>query len=161
MPSSLPGKGASAVYRITVDEVLDDSLVRLLVAPLAAGVEEITDDDLAYWGTEKAVMATADDVLEKLGLTRHRALVAGVVRHWAGDDNSKSTSRERFWQMLAEGQVYLFGRFKVTGKREDPKAIRVRRGPKDLLRIDRLTAVKDGAKALYAAALVGGANDGR
>jgi len=145
----------SRVFRITVDEVLDQSAVRLLVAPQAVGVEDIAVDDLTCWQDEVPLIATEDDCLNQLGL-RGGELVAAAVKAVSGAQTTGKAARREFWHGLKEGQVFLVGSFEVVKRRSGPKRVAVRRkGPKRFLRIDRMTAVKDGGKKLYAEAITG------
>ena len=120
----------SPVYRITVDERLSDNLVRLLIAPLAAGVDTFADRD-QDWGPEEEVMVTAANYALRMGVPE----------------------AELPWRTLAEGQVFLVGHFKTVGARAAPEGFQVRPGPggRTWLRIDNLSLVKEPAKQLYSA----------
>ena len=145
----------SRVFRITVDEMLDKSAVRILVAPQVEGAQEIPVDDLACWRDEHPVIATEDDCLTKMGL-RGKELVAAALEAVGGAPSAGKAARVEFWNGIAEGQVFLVGYFDVARRRAGPKTVTVRRsGPKRLLRIDRLDEVKESAKKLYAEAITG------
>ncbi len=128
-------KKESLVQRITVDERLSDDLIRLLVAPLKAGVEVIEDRD-AEWGPEEEVMVNAADYASRMGV-----LAAKTP-----------------WHTLAEGQVYLAGQFVPVGDAKAPTSFTVRSGEPGepgCFRIDDLDLVKDRAKQLYSALMQG------
>jgi hypothetical protein len=87
------------VVRITVDERLSDDLVRLLIAPLAAGVNTITDRD-EDWGPEQEVMVSPANYAQRMGVRED----------------------ELSWHALAEGQVFLVGEFEAAGAQAAPDA---------------------------------------
>ena len=118
----------SPVCRITVDERLSDNLVRLLIAPLAAGVKKFIDRD-ADWGPEEEVMVNAADYALRMGVPE----------------------AELPWRTLAEGQVFLVGQFETMGAQTAPEGFKVRPGERVWLRIDSLSLVKEPAKQLYSA----------
>ncbi len=120
----------SPVYRITVDERLNDDLVRLLIAPLAAGVDTFADRD-EDWGPEQEVMVNAANYALHMGVREDKLP----------------------WRTLAEGQVFLVGQFKTVGPQTAPAGFQVRPGPgrRAWLRIDNLSLVKEPAKLLYSA----------
>ena len=118
----------SPVYRITVDERLSDNLVRLLIAPLAAGVDTFADRD-QDWGPEEEVMVNAANYALRMGVPE----------------------AELPWRTLAEGQVFLVGQFETMGAQTAPEGFKVRPGERVWLRIDSLSLVKEPAKRLYSA----------
>ena len=118
----------SPVCRITVDERLSDNLVRLLIAPLTAGVDAFADRD-EDWGPEEEVMVNAADYALRMGVPE----------------------AEVPWRTLAEGQVYLVGQFEKMGDPKAPEGFRVCLGKPDCFRIDDLSLVKEPAKQLYSA----------
>ena len=118
----------SPVVRITVDERLSDDLVRLLIAPLAAGVDAFVDRD-EDWGPEQEVMVNSATYTLQIGMREDKLP----------------------WRALAEGQVFLVGQFKTVGTRAAPEGFQVRSGGRAWLRIDNLPLVKEPAKQLYSA----------
>ena len=118
------------VYRITVDERLSNDLVRLLIAPLVAGVDTFADRD-KDWGPEEEVMVNSTTYARQMGVREAKLP----------------------WHTLAEGQVFLVGHFKTVGARAAPEGFQVRPGPggRTWLRIDNLSLVKEPAKQLYSA----------
>ena len=118
----------SPVYRITVDERLSDDLVRLLIAPLAAGVDAFADRD-EDWGPEQVVMVNPTTYARQIGVREDKLP----------------------WRTLAEGQVFLVGQFKTVGTQAAPVGFQVRSGGRAWLRIDNLPLVKEPAKQLYSA----------
>ena len=155
MPSRPRRSKKGLVQRITVDEVLGESLVRLLVADLRDGVEALTEDRVGDWTPEREVFVTRDDFLAILGLPKKGAAVARAAREFVGEAETTLRSADAIWRSLAEGQVFLSGQFEVERDRHKPKRMRIRRGAKDFLRVDRADFVKAPVKALYAEALVG------
>lgn len=155
MPKASARRKKPLVQRVTVDERLDESLVRLLVAPLAEGVEDITEDRLANWEPEKEVLATRRTFRRRLGLPKEDASLRQAVKEVLGTEAGRGAARDLLWRGLKEGQVFLVGQFEVVGPRGEPEAIRAREGANDFLRIDRIPAVKESAKKLYSKALAG------
>lgn len=146
------------VLRITVDEVLDGTLIRLLIAPLAENVRKITDDD-GEWGDEREELVHADEALTLLGLGQ--ASGRRIAEVFLGTDKAdfpepellKGSREQLLLRFIQEGQVLLRGKFRVRGDRNKPTSIAVSNGPTDILRIDHIPAVKDIGKKLYARAL--------
>lgn len=124
------------VWRITVDEKLADDLFRLVVCPLAEGVEEFFDrrED---WGKERQWQAKPKTYARKMGIP--------------------SAERKKWpWERLAEGQVFLSGEFRVIGKRTAPRYFKVSEGRQEFLRIDDLEIVREGFRRAYSEALTRG-----
>ena len=154
----------AAVRRITVDERLDGTLIRLVTAPLARGVKQITDS-LEDWRPERERLVTPKTFLRHLGLGRNTNLIQVAYSEVAGESGTGSNTvlrndrdvpvSERLWRALAEGQVFIVGSFRIQGERHDPKAILAGNGPCDFLRIDRIPFVKNALKKLYSDALRG------
>jgi hypothetical protein len=118
----------SPVVRITVDERLSDDLVRLLIAPLAGGVDTFADRD-EDWGPEQEMLVNATNYALQMGVREDKLP----------------------WHTLAEGQVFLVGQFKTVGPQTAPEGFQVRPGGRAWLRIDNLSLVKEPAKQLYSA----------
>lgn len=143
------------VCRITVDEVLDESSIRVLVAPLADGVRDVSVDDVEDWQEEVPGVVTPEDCLSVMG-ARGKELVSAALRAVGGAKASRRVARQEFFGGLREGQVFLVGRFTVAKRGGEPQTITVvGGGPRQMLRIDRLEGVKNSGKKLYAEALVG------
>ena len=90
------------VYRITVDEKLDDNTIRLLVSPLVAGIEKYADkktkvivitDRQRNWEDERDLIVKRDNFEELLPIF---GLMAENVKGFG-------------WENIREGQVYLLG----------------------------------------------------
>jgi hypothetical protein len=148
------------VRRIVVDEYLTKELIRLLIAPLADGVEEITNSE-TNWETEQEVKVTPKNLLKRLDL-KNKNLQSRVLKEIMGNSwNSEANKKKEqplklmIWRGLEEGQVFIDGKFEVVGKRYEPEAIKAGEGPRDFLRIDRIPLVKEKAKKLYSAVLRG------
>ncbi len=127
--------GQAPVRRITVDEKLGEAGIRLLVAPLARGVKEFFDRD-SEWDQEYELRVRPENFVQEMGIL--------VPEEWP-------------WEKLAEGQVFLAGKFEIVGERTAPKYFRVKRGRQEFLRLDDLKEFKDGVKWLYSQVLTGGA----
>jgi len=120
------------VRRITVDERLSEDHIRLLIAPLAEGVETFTDQD-EDWGAERQVLVRPTTYARWMGVRRKKLA----------------------WRALEEAQVFLVGQFEVLGDPAAPDGFRVCPGARAFLRIDRLPLVKEQAKRLYSALVRG------
>ncbi|MHC5057004.1 MAG: hypothetical protein ACYTKD_20190 [Planctomycetota bacterium] len=157
-------KQEAVVRRIAVDERLDETLIRFVIAPLAGGVEKITDS-LEDWRPEEEELVTPKTFLRCLGLKKDPDLLRLAYGEIVGEPGSAESSAaragkrrpaaEKMWRALAEGQVFIVGRFRLEGERYEPKAIAAGDGPFDFLRIDRVSFVKDALKKLYSDALRG------
>lgn len=117
------------VRRITVDEQLADDLVRLLVCPLAQGVQEFFDRD-EEWGEEEEVWVKRGTYTQDLGIP-------------------PAKEKDCAWEELAEGQVFLSGEFEIVGCRAAPKYFKVSPGREEFLRIDGLEGFREGIKRIY------------
>lgn len=148
-------KTTASVRRITVDEWLDEDLLRLEVADLVDGVEDLLADDPYAWTRERDVLVRSADYLATLGLNHRPRLRTTIVKELTGEPPGRD-ARDKVWRRLAEGQVFLVGRFTVVGKRKAPKSIRAGGKDYDALRIDRISAVKAIHKARYARTLPDG-----
>lgn len=157
---TLSGRLRETVFRITVDEILDQSVARLLIAELAEGATDLSEDRRENWRDEKTYWIRRENCLRILGVTR-RLLVTRAVQA-VTDGPGDVPPNVRFWRGLREGYVFLLGRFEIEGPRHAPKCILVSGAPKEeFLRIDRLPQVKQKLAALYAKALTGRSkNDG-
>ena len=83
-----PKKQIPPVLRITIDEKLEDDLIRILVAQLNYG--EITfSDDSSYWQEEEEFLVKPSDYQKKMYMTQANA------KKWS-------------WDRLHEGQELLF-----------------------------------------------------
>jgi len=142
--------------RITVDERLHDSLIRLLFADPDTGAKLIPLGDACTWSDEKDKLATPENVLELLGIAGSPALLAEAVRQVAGAASDEPTAAQ-LWNGLAEGMTFVIGRFEpVADEGTEPYAVKpLKQGEVRLLRIDTLAAVKEGLKSLYASAVSG------
>jgi hypothetical protein len=115
------------VYRITVDEKLDDDLIRILVAPLRADVDAF-DDDTAVWGEETALNVTPDTYAEAFGMTAENA---GTYP----------------WEKLQESQVFLRGMFKLNPRWKTGKTFLVEKKRRNFRPVNRY--IKDLVKREY------------
>ncbi len=149
------------LMRITVDEVLDEHLARLRVAPVKNDVSQLTLDDIDNFDDEEEILVTPSNLSTLLNLKGQtlRAAVGAV----GGEAIGGKTGEARLWRGLKEGQVFMVGKFAVDPVPEvevpDTKATpreaisRVGKGARQLMRIDRIDEVKNRGKLLYAKAL--------
>jgi hypothetical protein len=129
------------VWRITIDEQLEDDLIRAVRCRLADGVDAFWDRT-NEWAREYALLLTPEDYAQKLRLPP------------AQDETLP-------WSALQEGQVFLVGEFEAVrgagaAQGEAPAHFQVVRGQSSFLRIDQMDVFRDGLKAVYATALRGG-----
>jgi len=117
------------VRRITVDEQLADDLVRVVVCPLAQGVQEFFDRD-EEWGEEEEVWVQRRTYAHDLGIPPPK-------------------EKDCPWEELSEGQVFLSGEFEIVGCRAAPECFRVSPGREEFLRIDGLEGFREGIKRIY------------
>ena len=151
----------ASVRRIVVDERLTEGVVRILIAPLANGVDKIIGDQ-TEWEDEQELIVTPKTFIKKLDLKSKR-IQSCVCQEMMGSFRGRETTaakekplEEMIWQGFQEGQVFIDGTFTVVGNRYEPKAIRVREGGKrDFMRIDGISLIKEKTKKLYSAALRG------
>lgn len=144
------------VYRITVDERLDNNTVRLLVCPVVQGIEKFADkktgeiavtDRARNWDEEKDFLVKRDNFTELLPTL---GLMAEKVKDFV-------------WENIKEGQVYLLGEVnRVMASKSkseedaDNKVIArfiVDQGKANFFPIDDM--VKDTIKRLYFSTLKG------
>jgi len=90
----------SPVCRITVDEALDESHLRLLVAPPAKNVRDVSLDDTGCWQDEMEVIVTQKDVPGLLGL-RGEKLVSAALEI-SGVKPEKAGAARTFWLGLED-----------------------------------------------------------
>ncbi len=121
------------VRRITVDEPLADDLIRLMICPLAGGVEEFFDRE-GDWGEEHEVWVRPETYTQKLGIP------SSEMENWP-------------WEALTEGQVFLSGEFEIVGDRWPDRYFKVSRRRKEFLRIDDLEVFIEGVKREYSGSL--------
>jgi len=131
-------KQTSPVRRITIDEKLEDDLMRILIANLKDNVTTFSDDS-TYWEEEEELLVRPDNYQKKIGMTR---------------DNAKKWPRDN----LYEGQVFLVGRFRVIRNRGAQTTFVVDVKRRNFQCIDRL--IKERVKKKYLAALERSISDG-
>ena len=131
-------KQTSLVCRITVDEKLEDDLIRILIANLKDKVTTFSDDSTC-WEEEEERFVRPDNYQKKIGMTR---------------DNAKKWP----WDNLYEGQVFLTGRFRVSRSRGAQTAFVVDVKRRNFQCIDRL--IKERVKKKYLSALERSISDG-
>lgn len=141
------------VRRITIDERLDEGLLKVAVADLLPGHDDLSDDPLDAWSEESLELISREDFLGEFGLEPRDPLLAtlvGIRDSVAADEDPEGA----FWRTLEEGQVFLVGEIGITGDdREAPEGIHVRTGTSTVLRIDRIDRIKKKHEALYSMAL--------
>lgn len=120
------------VRRITVDERLADDLIRLLVCPLAEGVEVFLDRE-EDWADEHEVLIHPETYAQELGIP-----------------SAQEPEEEDWpWEALKEGQVFLSGEFEIVGDPRTPKYFKVSPGQKQFVRVDNLEEFKEDVKRIY------------
>lgn len=117
------------VKRISVDEILESGLIRLLVCELKKGVK-IFFDDQDDWDEEKELIVSKKNYIQGLDILKLR-------------------EKRLLWSQLEEGNVYLIGQF---GNKK-PDKFELRTGRLRVLLFDEL--IKDEVKQLYFNALGG------
>lgn len=150
------GKRKIKVYRITVDEKLDNNTVRFLVCPLVQGIEKFVNkkikqivitDRARNWDEERGFIVKRDDFEELLP-------TLGLV-----PENVK----DFVWENINEGQIYLLGEVtrematKQDSDENNDKKVFTRfivdQGKANFYRIDQ--EVKETIKRLYFSTLRG------
>ena len=127
-------KKDGSVKRITVDEKLEDNLVRLLICELPQGAKKFSDEE-AKWGDEESYFVTPDDYVQEMGIPRWKE------KDWP-------------WEGLREGQVFLSGNFVTVGRSKSSRRFAAGRKRRNFLSIEHV--VKEEAKRLYSEVLRGG-----
>lgn len=144
------GKRKIKVYRITVDEKMDDNTVRLLVCPLVHNIEKFADkktmqiritDRARNWDEERDFFVKRnnfEELLPTLGLVPENV-------------------KDFVWENIHEGQIYLLGEVtrematKQESEENDDKKVFTRfivdTGKANFYRIDE--EVKETIKRLY------------
>lgn len=144
------------VRRITIDERLDEGLLKIAVADLLPGRENLSGDPLDAWSEERVQLINRDGFLGTFELDDDDPLLETL----ASKPSSEAGDEERvgaFWRSLEEGQVFLVGEIAVEGADSTaPVAIFARPGTPTLLRIDRIEKIKKTHEGLYTKALMEG-----
>ena len=122
-------KSGPALLRISVDEILEPGLVRLLVCRLKKAKGTFTDQG-ENWEEEEGILVRQDNYLKKLNLP-------GL------------TPKNLPWKDFREGSVYLAGAFEFR----KPDRFTAVAGSFQVRRVDRI--IKDRVKELYFRALAG------
>lgn len=162
-----------AVFRVTIDERIDESLIRTLVAAPKENTEKVPWDDDTLWTDEKELFICLTNKTEntnKLSPTFFLSVFGATeTKHEDRDDTSslkemikeavgdlpEKTDKDVLWKELQEGQTYLVGQFEVIGSRKKPDTIVVNSKLHDFLRIDQIPTIKNTAASLYSKALIG------
>ena len=137
-------KNGSKVRRITVDERLDDNLIRILVSELReeVNVGELVDDNI--WEEETSLLVSRIR-REDIGNKVSRGVVdwSKLKRDWEIPERISPK-----WDDLYEGQVYLQGAYSL--KKENGR-IMLYRNPKirHIVRVDLVPNMKEHRDSLY------------
>ena len=115
------------VQRITVDEILADNLIRFEVCDLSDDVKSFLYE-ASVWKKDEGLVVRGETYEVELGIPYP-------------------------WDVLEEGQVFLFGNFEVIGDRDKPKEFRVNREKHEFLRIDQIDDFRDQLRTLYSEVL--------
>ncbi len=132
------------VWRITVDERLDEKIVRFLVAEMKDGVDMGVVIDEEIWGDEVEFIITSDD----LSWLHHKDEECfncwSLVKETWGIHPKLAPE----WGELGEGQVYLSGSFEMN---RVANSFVIKRNPRKrtFIRVDTLPEIEDDLKWLY------------
>jgi len=146
-----------AIYRITVDEFLDENLARYLLAPLKR--KRSSDiNDLNSWGREESILFANHELVNEFSKKNYET--------WTGflNDFNVDEKQRIEWGKLKEGQVYIIGRYTVA-KKGAKVMITAGAPPWDkerrnrLHRFDLVPEVKTRINTLYNTALLGRKKD--
>lgn len=136
--------GGSTIRRITVDERLDDNLIRILISELREEVEvgEMVDDNVWKEETSLLVSKTKGED-KKTKVSRGVVDWSTVKKDW--EIPERITPK---WEDLHEGQVYLQGAYSLQKEKDK---IMLRRNPKirHIVRIDLVPNMKEHRDSLY------------
>ncbi|MBN2336093.1 hypothetical protein JXL21_11085 [Candidatus Bathyarchaeota archaeon] len=132
------------VWRITVDERLDEKIVRFLVAEMKKSVDIGVVIDEEIWGDETEYIITSDDIswIHHKGEECYNCWSL-VKKAWG-----IHPKRAPEWSTIAEGQVYLSGSFDMVNV---ANSFVIRRNPRKrtFIRVDNRPEIKDDLKWLY------------
>jgi hypothetical protein len=153
------------VYRITVDELLSEDLVRLLVAQLSEAPNGLIDDE-AIWGEEREVLATSATLEAELKMTNgdEAAAIRAIEGNLPKPDRDAKTDESALgalWQKLTEGLVLLIGGFFMDSPEGSPPSLRLKKGIRSFVRVDILIHERERSEILYSNALRGVARSGK
>lgn len=148
------GRDDASICRITIDERLDEGLIKIAIADILPGRENLSGDPLDAWSDERVELISRGDFLDTFKLDKDDPLLetfAGKPSPEAGKENSEGV----FWRSLEEGQVFLVGEIVVEGAdSKAPETIFARPGASTVLRIDRIEKIKQKHEDLYSKALM-------
>jgi|SRR3989304_89990 len=111
-----------SVKRITVDEQLEDALIRFEICELRKDGEFFYS--VENWGEKKHELIHKSDYKRKLHLAQP-------------------------WNTLKESQVFLVGEFEVIGDPDNPDSFKTSPGKRESIRIDDKRKFKDNVKQTY------------
>jgi len=142
------------VWRITVDERLDEKIVRFLVAEMKKGVDIGVVIDEEIWDEEEEFIITSDD----LSWIRHKGEECYNCWSLVKEAWGIYPKLAPVWSALAEGQVYLSGSFEMV---KVANSFVIKRNPKKrtFIRVDTRPEIKDDLKWLYNEVLTRGKMD--
>lgn len=143
------------VRRITVDERLGSSSVRLLIADLEKIDEVFRVDDLTLWGEEKEQYVSRRNFLKVLGVDKKDISLKHAMKEIIGEVGEVPT-HDILWRSLTEGQVFLNGNFCKKHDKDAHLQLDIHDGTEcGFLRIDRMYEFKEINKQLYTRAVCG------
>lgn len=142
------------VRRITIDERLDEGLLKIAVADLLPGHADLSNDPLDAWSDERLELINREDYMCSFGLSKGDPLL-GVLVDEPASESAERDPEGTFWRSLEEGQVYLVGEIAVE-EAESTSSIGIfaGRGEHTVLRIDRIEDIKKKHEELYSKALL-------
>jgi len=133
----------NGVYRITVDERLSESLFRFLFSKLSPDVTSQSIFSTTNWSDEEAIYMT-NSVNKSIKWTQPEKLM-----RWQVLPNSEQFKENMLplWGLLKEGQVYIYGGFRLEKEKE---GIVIKRDETwRIHRADLVPELDDYAKKLY------------
>ena len=104
----------NGVYRITVDERLSESLFRFLFSKLSPDVTSQSIFSTTNWSDEEAIYMTNSEN-KSIKWTQPEKLM-----RWQVLPNSEQFKENMLplWGLLKEGQVYIYGGFRLEKEKE-------------------------------------------
>lgn len=111
------------VFRITVDDIIAEDLIRFEFCLLNDDVDEFLYE-LDAWGEGYDVLAQAYTYEQELGIPLS-------------------------WDTLRRGQVFLYGEFEVVGDKRAPEKFRRKPDNEEFLRIDDIPSFEDAIRRTY------------
>ena len=129
------------VYRMTIDEQLDEDLFRILVSTLDPEISRQPIYSIRNWSPEVEILIT-NTVLDRRRKSSPR------FQNWQSFGTLKNKRLIPHWNSLQEGQVFLYGAFQLM-KEGEMVFIDRDLDSASLHRIDLVPQLDDYVKQLY------------